>query len=444
MTSVAAHTNAPRPPRPESVVSSAVGLVGLAGLMIWIITARNLHVAYPALDVGGRWVALACALLGCGLPMTLWSVFVDKVHRNPTTGIDWDTPLKPLSATLELSLTKLAGLWATWAGLIALYCIGRWYWTGNYAFALETFRWGGLPLFLLSIPYVIQMDRYFIEPRDGAYALGVWLMGEGPADWDAINAHIRSWVVKGFFTAFMISIVPIGYRGVVEESWADITRSLVNLTNWLVEFMFVIDVCLATTGYLLTMRALDAHIRSATPYAAGWVSALICYPPFALMGHGLPLDYHVDTADWSVWLAGPWRDPTLEVLRVVLLTTDAVLLVLLTAIYAWATMAFGIRFSNLTDRGILTHGPYALTKHPAYLSKNLFWWLSTLPFLVTTHSLTDAVRNTALMACVSGVYYWRARTEEWHLRNDPAYGFYEQWMADHGLITARLRRLLGF
>ena len=46
------------------------------------------------------------------------------------------------------------------------------------------------------------------------------------------------------------------------------------------------------------------------------------------------------------------------------------ILVVLTGIYAWATMAFGLRFSNLTHRGILTHGPYAFTKHPAYMSKN--------------------------------------------------------------------------
>ena len=61
-------------------------------------------------------------------------------------------------------------------------------------------------------------------------------------------------------------------------------------------------------------------------------------------------------------------------------------LVFLTAVYAWATVAFGFRFSNLTHRGILTHGPYAWTKHPAYVSKNLFWWCAVLPFLATSGS----------------------------------------------------------
>ncbi|MFK9985585.1 DUF1295 domain-containing protein, partial [Escherichia coli] len=76
---------------------------------------------------------------------------------------------------------------------------------------------------------------------------------------------------------------------------------------------------------------------------------------------------------WSVWFAG----------HPVVLVAIGTVLVGLTAIYAWATVAFGFRFSNLTHRGILTHGPYAFSRHPAYLSKNLFWWISTVPVLTT-------------------------------------------------------------
>src|SRR3546814_19926983 len=114
-------------------------------------------------------------------------------------------------------------------------------------------------------------------------------------------------------------------------------------------------------------------------------------------------------------------------------------LVVLTAIYAWATVAFGLRFSNLTHRGILTHGPYRWTKHPAYVSKNLFWWLSTLPFLVSNGSFTDMVRNSAIMATVSGVYYWRARTEERHLMTDPVYREYTAWMDRNEIGRASCR-----
>src|SRR3546814_7064737 len=128
------------------------------------------------------------------------------------------------------------------------------------------------------------------------------------------------------------------------------------------------------------------------------------------MGNGGPIDYHAGGAEWDVWTRGH------EALQWLL----GGWLVLLTAIYAWATVAFGLRFSNLTHRGILTHGPYALSRHPAYLAKNLFWWCATLPFL-TTGSLVDAARNTLILAAVSGVYYWRAKPEEKHLKADPDY-----------------------
>ena len=196
--------------------------------------------------------------------------------------------------------------------------------------------------------------------------------------------------------------------------------------------MFLVDVQIAMVGYLLTMKPLDAQIRSANPYLAGWVAALICYPPFILMGGGGVLDYRTNGAEWTFWLQGM---PVLEWIWVAAM-------VLLTGIYAWATVAFGLRFSNLTYRGVLTNGPYAFTRHPAYLSKNTFWWLSTLPWLTTTHSLVDAIRNTVILGLVSAVYFWRAKTEEAHLlAEDAKYREYHAWMAEHGLVTGTLNRI---
>jgi hypothetical protein len=408
------------PSRPLSAVSNGVGIAGLVGLGVWL--AASLH-----FGMNGPYAALMNVAF-CGLPMVLWSVFIDRVHRNPTVGIDWDSKPRPVRDVMEVSITKIAGLWTTWALIAAVYVLGRWYWHGNYQFSMEVFAAAATPLFVLSVPYVVWLDRRLKEPRDGAWHLGAWLMGQSGVEPEPIWSHLRSWAVKGFFLAFMISIVPPGFRSVIDADFALIQRDPVALAQWLVTLMFVIDVAFATVGYLLTMRPLDAHIRSATPYAAGWAAALICYPPFILMNEGGPLDYHPGSAEWVYWLQG----------HPALLAATGFILVALTAIYAWATVAFGLRFSNLTDRGILTHGPYAWTKHPAYLSKNAFWWVSGLPFLVTTDNWHDAVRNTALLAIVSGVYYWRAKTEEWHLAANPDYEPYAEWMADYGPITRRL------
>lgn len=409
--------------RPRSAVSTGVGFAGLAGLLLWIGIARRF-------GMDGPYSALM-NLLFCAVPMIGWSLFVDKVHRHGSTGIDWSLK-RAWRETADISLTKLAGLWVTWVGIAIVYGTLRFYWQGNYAFAMLVLGWAAPVVFLGAIPYLFWIDRKLIAPKDGAYALGAWLMGTEPADVPAIAAHLRAWAVKAFFLAFMLAIVPPGFGEFIRADWQAVLASPVRLANWLITFMFVIDVAFATVGYVLTFRPLDSHIRSANPYAAAWTAALICYPPFVLMAPGAPLDYHPGTADWTHWLAG----------QPLLLAVNGALLVALTAIYAWATLAFGLRFSNLTHRGVLTHGPYAWTRHPAYLSKNLFWWLSTLPFL-TTGSLVDAARATLLMAVVAGIYYWRAKTEEAHLGQDPAYQAYAAWIDRHGLFARLNRRRRG-
>lgn len=420
--------SADQDPRPISAVSHGVGLAGLAGLLGWVLVAHLHRMDGP--------FAATIAIFACGVPMILWSVLVDKVHRHASTGMDWDGAKRPWDQVLDSVMTKLLGLWATWALIAAFYGMGRWYWRDAYLVVMELLI-AALPFMLiLSIPYVIFVDRRMIRPKDGLLVFGRWLLRRhDPSDDEMLYDHLRAWGVKAFFTAFMIAIVPGNWAEMIRWHESNSITDPVGISRWLIAMMFLFDVAFATVGYVLTCKPLDSHIRTANPYAAGWVAALICYPPFILMGDGGPLDYHPGTAEWTYWLEGhPW-----------LLASVGGVLVVLTAIYAWATIVFGLRFSNLTHRGILTHGPYGWSKHPAYVSKNLFWWLSMMP-LLTTGSWVDMIRACALMAVVSGVYYWRARTEERHLLHDPQYVAYADWMERHGPVPrliGRLRQAMG-
>jgi hypothetical protein len=404
--------------RPVSDVSHGVGLIGVFSIFCWylIVFYFQLNNVFVALGT----------LVVCGLPMLLWSVFIDKVHLNPSTGIDWDNP-RPLKDVVDISKTKILGLWSTMALIGAAYSIFRFYWSGSYLFAMEILTAAAVPMMLLSIPYVLWLDRHLKDPEDNTWHFGTWITGRDGADPERVYAHLRNWAVKGFFLAFMLSIVPSSFGAVIHGKFSTFSTNPVAMITWLTNVMFMIDVTIGSVGYILTIRPLDAHIRSASPSLAGWTAALICYPPFFFMGSGSPLDYSVNGIKWSSWLAD----------YPALVLAMGGVMVLLTAVYAWSTVVFGIRFSNLTYRGVITHGPYAWSKHPAYLSKNAYWWLTTLPFIATTG--TDAVRNTALLLVVSGVYYWRARTEEQHMSCDPKYVAYTAWMAEHGVI-ARLRR----
>ncbi|MFM2410726.1 MAG: hypothetical protein RL481_1554 [Pseudomonadota bacterium] len=438
-------------PRPPSAVSSGVGLAGVAGMLLWVLIARNFGAVATGIGISPDWfgyaawpdqasgpIAALIGLLFCGTPMLLWSLLVDKVHLRASTGIDWSLK-RPVADVLDTSIIKIAGIWATWALIAGIYALCRWYWQPPYDFSMAVLSYALIPLILLSVPYTVWLDRFLVNPRDGSWHFGAWISGRG--DWDRaeIFHHLRAWAVKGFFLAFMISIVPGGFAHIVQMNVAEAILQPVTLAGLLITIMFLIDVQLATVGYALTMKPLDAHIRTANPYLAGWVAALACYPPFILVNDGRLIDYSVGTMgdeSWQHWLGG----------HPALLYIWGGLLVMLTGIYAWATMAFGLRFSNLTHRGILTHGPYAFTKHPAYMSKNAFWWLSVMPFMVTTGSMADAVRNTIMLGLVSGIYYWRARTEEKHLMADPDYQAYAAWMERNAMIPrffARLRGLAG-
>ena len=435
-------SHAPTAPehRPASDVSAGVGLCGVAALVVWLLVCRNwaaiaeaFSLPGPRAPLSGPYAAVATLFLTGGA-MSAWSLLVDKVHRRPSTGIDW-SQRRPLSETLDVSITKIAGLWATWAAIACFYCICRWYWDGQYLFAMRVLGAAAVPLFVLSIPYVLWLDRVMVEPRDSSWHFGALVVDRGAWDAAEVKKHWRAWAIKGFFGAFMISILPGGFGNVVEADFAAIVRNPVDLGSMLIEALFLIDVQIGTVGYMFTFRPLDAHIRSGNPLLAGWVAALVCYPPFVwgTMGRADVLGYEVHTGGWAYWLAGhDW-----------LLWAWGAIMVVLTGIYAWATFAFGLRFSNLTYRGVLTNGPYRFTRHPAYLSKNLFWWTSTLPFLVTNGSWTDAVRNTVLLGVVSGIYYWRARTEEAHLlAEDAKYREYHAWMGENALITRPLTRLV--
>jgi len=422
---------------PISDVSAMVGLIGLLGLTCWVLICRNWPAIADMLGLPGPRMVLSgpnaslVALVFSAVPMAIWSLVVNKVHRNPSTGIEWALN-RPIADIIQISITKLVGLWVTWGLIGFVYCLERWYWAGDWLFAMHVLGGALVPMVLLSAPYVLWLDRKLVQPRDAAWHFGAMVLGRDAYDKAEVGKHLRSWAVKGYFSAFMISILPGGFGAVVGFDWQASIHNPAAMANFLISVLFLIDVQIGSVGYLLTLKPFDSQIRSANPYLAGWVAALLCYPGFAAMSPGGPLDYKQFTADWSFWMAGY---PTLQWIWLSLM-------VVLTGIYAWATVAFGIRFSNLTYRGVVTNGPFRFTRHPAYLSKNLFWWASTLPFLATTHSVVDEIRNTCLLAGVSAVYYWRAKTEERHLcAEDAKYRAYSAWMQANAPITRGISAL---
>ena len=93
-------------------------------------------------------------------------------------------------------------------------------------------------------------------------------------------------------------------------------------------------------------------------------------------------------------------------------------LLLALAVFSWASIALGFKASNLTNRGIVGHGPYAFVRHPAYTAKNLAWWIGALPNLYLVFASGDLWRASYALLALCGwtaIYALRAITEERHL-----------------------------
>ncbi len=278
--------------------------------------------------------------------------------------------------------------------------------------------------FALLIPIaLVWLDSRSADIRDELYQFGLVMTGHvHDVERSVIRRHLLGWLVKAFFLPLMV--VYLGDEVVaLYNAMHGASHDTVPVFQVFYHLSFVIDLLFCVTGYVTTFRLFGSQIQSVEPTVGGWVLALMCYQPFYSLVGRYYLQYD-DQLYWDNWLNG-W--PALRILW-------GTVIVLLLLVYALSTVAFGLRFSNLTHRGIITSGPYRYSKHPAYLSKNLSWWLISVPF-VSFESWQAAVRNCCLLLALNLVYYGRARTEERHLSRDPKYVAYALWMNTHGLLA---------
>jgi protein-S-isoprenylcysteine O-methyltransferase Ste14 len=326
-------------------------------------------------------------------------------------------------------VARLIGLAMTLGSITAVYALLPEY-QGSFYFPFWNFLEILSPVLLLTPLYFIWIDRR-IAPAHDAYAqLGGLLLKRRPAElhWPTLRTHITGWAVKAFFLPLMVVYLNGEVRSVF-GTYRVLAPNTMAIYHFLYEVAYLIDLLFCVVGYTLTVRALDSHIRSTEPTAFGWVIALICYQPFYSVIGGTYLRYD-DGLFWDNWLTG---------FPVVQAIWGTVIIALL-FIYSLSTAAFGLRFSNLTHRGIITRGPYRYTKHPAYLSKNLSWWLISVPF-ISNVAWYEAIRNCCLLGLINLVYFLRARTEERHLSRDPEYVAYAQRINEHGLLRPLARYL---
>ena len=400
---------------------------GIAGALVVALGAVLLTIfrvlVHPAVPNDVEYVVL---LVVAFLVMALFELAIFRVHRRQLdfsrrrvlTAVDQHDIMCQFAALI----TTLAVAWAAY-GLLGEYGLNlKRFFSAEFAESwyspfFRMFRAATIGLPLLAVPYLYLCALYRRWPRDEDELLRLWsgymslIRGRRPES--DFFAAWRSLLVKFFFVPVM-TVFFIKNASVFESTFI---RLLAGPWQWdgvlagklfyaMYEFIFLVDVNLSLLGYVCCFRLLDTHIRSAQPAFLGWVVALVCYPPFNRHITSLYLP-HANAHTWENVLSSV---PGLY-------NAVGAGIILLLGIYLYATIAFGFRFSNLTNRGIIRRGPYAWVRHPAYAAKNLAWWLLSLPFLVSPAACIRLV-------LLNGIYVLRALTEERHLARDPAYREY--------------------
>ncbi|MGF6571859.1 Protein-S-isoprenylcysteine O-methyltransferase Ste14 [Paraburkholderia fungorum] len=407
-------------PRPRSATPFPVGLLGIAAglLSLWLLRDT------PALNGATRGTIASLAIIAT---IAAYELFVARVYLRPSAGLA-STALRPLSiARVGLRLGALASIYAG---------IGLLYWLlPEYHGAFYDPFWSLIrtlaPYVAVAAPfYFAWMDRRQRE-TDDAYLVWARLLfrGERPSNWKPVREMLAGWMVKAFFLPLMTVYLSTNadHLNASLTTALDAPFSLASF-RFMYDLSFAMDLMFGTVGYLCTFRILDSHVRSAEPTTLGWLVALICYQPFWSLISNQYIHYE-GSVFWDNWLIS---------LPLVRIAWGAVIVALLLC-YALATISFGLRFSNLTNRGIITSGPYRFTKHPAYITKNLAYWMISVPFIEPL-GWKVAIMHCASLVAVNLLYLVRAKTEEKHLMNDPDYRAYAEWIARNGLI-AKLSRV---
>lgn len=402
--------------QPSCPASATHGATALAGLFAFIAAVVILRVFLP---FGDRIVYSAMFVMGVSaaaifLVDALWQ----KVYLRASTGVDFACDDPSWNRTLH----KCAGLLGSLGFIAFIYWLFPEYHGSFYDRYYLMLRNILVPWMVLALPYIFLVDRRMRNPYDGYWHMGKLVTLQWAAlDRNIIGQHLLGWLIKGFFLPLMFTYMCNDLARLLAYDFGQLT-AFKNWFDFLYDQLYFIDVGLVAMGYLMSFRITDTHFRSAEPTMLGWAVALFCYEPFWSLFGRQYLSYETGYA-WGAWL---WDAP-------VIYGIWGTLILFLTAIYVWATVIFGARFSNLTNRGIITNGPYRWTKHPAYVAKNLSWWLLAVPFMAQG-SAAEALRHCLLLGALNFIYVLRAWTEERHLSRDPDYVAYALWMEERSLF----------
>lgn len=324
--------------------------------------------------------------------------------------------LKNVDSWLDYSLTHIS--WKPYRYLATIIIDN--FRGSNYEYFFKYFvdyYWG--VCIVLSFPFLYYLDSDKPLLRDKYVSLlksffSIFkILGKDGLYW---NGHSKLGFltvgIKLFFIPYLTSWVI--NNTVHQKNLTDFFQwDLYTINGFLVALFIYIDTIIYAFGYLVEANFFKNNIKSVEPTILGWVVCIWCYPPFNVFSFRI-FDFQIINIahTYPGWV---------HALMTCLITFSW-------GIFAWASVALGFKASNLTNRGIVTSGPYRFARHPAYFAKIFIWLIQGIFF--------GQYFVGILMGFIL-IYVLRAWTEERHLSMDPDYTEYKKmvrWKFIPGVI----------
>ncbi len=186
-----------------------------------------------------------------------------------------------------------------------------------------------------------------------------------------------------------------------------------------VSSIFLLDSSLFFVGYTTEAGFMRNRLRYAETNVFRILVCIACYAPFNMVTISI---LGASNYDVRILFQGDLSTPMTWILRG--LAALALLGLISSSLFLFT------KASNLTNRGIVTTGPYAIVRHPGYIAKNLFWLMTLMPLFFANTQAADFSWGTHTIVCAKtlfgllawgSIYFLRAITEEQFLRKDPEY-----------------------
>ncbi len=290
---------------------------------------------------------------------------------------------------------------------------------------------------IFSYPFIYFTEKKLGKYRDTYYEFGLFTYAFFnnkywyKIDWDNFKQGVLAWFVRGFF-------LPMNYCTAV--SIFEKLRNIPDLNNFLINapiaisyptienIIYLFLIIAIIPGYYFTSRLLGTSAIKVSDSWPAWVVSLWFYPPFNSMANNAWFDYSDELIKGQQnWITVFQNSPTTIYFLAFVLLSMAV-------IHYFGEAMLGMRASVNTNKGIITNNVFKYTKHPIYLSKNIAWFLATLPFMSSVNFFQN-IKYLIAFLCVATGYILRGYFEEKLLSEDETYVEYAKYIDKHGIFA---------